>query len=272
MLVLPVIMGDEAKQEIDRVTRLLARAKVKRASIIAQIRSIHELGVRVASEPSGGPSFSVIAADLDSLWSQFKTEDDGVLDYLVILDKLGEYAPDAIAEVRRLITESKSVANSLIPKEVEAVDLSYIQDKLSAQTIASDDTVNTFSRLPEIPLPTFDGDFQMWPTFRDRLTAVVDSRPKLSTMDKMHYLIAVLKGAAAEAVQGIPVSADNYALVWSTLSSRFNRPRLVATSLVEKLLHTSTISQESLRSLNKFVSTFNESNSLLDALKIPDLG
>lgn len=63
----------------------------------------------------------------------------------------------------------------------------------------------------------------------------MDNCPKLSNMDKIYYLIGCLKGSAAEAVQGIPVSADNYALMWSTLSSRFNRPRLVATLLVENL-------------------------------------
>lgn len=167
LVVLPVDMGDEAKQELERVTRLLARAKIKRTSFIAQIRSIHNLGVRVASEPNIGSSFSVSAADLDALWAQFKTEDNGVLDYLVMLDKLDEYSPDAIAEVRRLITDSKAVADSLIPKGVEALDLSYIRDKLPSHTTASDDTGNTCSRLPETPLPTFDGDFQAWPTFRD---------------------------------------------------------------------------------------------------------
>lgn len=72
----------------------------------------------MASEPNISLSFSVSAADLDALWTQFKTEDDGVLDYLVMLDKLNEYSPDAIAEVRRLITDSKAVANSLILKGV----------------------------------------------------------------------------------------------------------------------------------------------------------
>lgn len=100
----------------------------------------------------------------------------------------------------------------------------------------------------------------------------MDNRPKLSNIDKMYYLIGCLKGSAAEAVQGIPVSADNYALMWSTLSGRFNRPCLVATSLVENVLHATTITHESLRDLNKFVGTFNESNSLLEAFKIPDLG
>jgi hypothetical protein len=56
------------------------------------------------------------------------------------------------------------------------------------------------------------------------------------------------------------------------LSDRFNRLRLIATSIVDNLLHTSTISHESLRDLNKFVGTFNEGYSLLEALKIPDLG
>ncbi|KAL4154263.1 hypothetical protein QTP88_002088 [Uroleucon formosanum] len=80
-----------------------------------------------------------------------------------------------------------------------------------------------------------------------------------------------LKSAAADAVRGIPVSADNYELVMNTLSDKFNRPRLVATSLVDKLLQSSAMTQESLNDLNTFVGTFSESISL-DALKIPDAG
>jgi len=58
----------------------------------------------------------------------------------------------------------------------------------------------------------------------------------------------------------------------NTLSDKFNRPRLVTTSLVDKLLQSSAMTQESLNDLNTFVGTFSESISLLDALKIPDTG
>jgi len=108
--------------------------------------------------------------------------------------------------------------------------------------------------------------------FRDRFSALVDTRHNLSNIDKMYYLIGCLKGAAADAIRGIPVSADNYELVLNTLSDKFNRPRLVATSLVDKLLQSSAMTQESLNDLNTFVGTFSESISLFDALKISDTG
>lgn len=57
-----------------------------------------------------------------------------------------------------------------------------------------------------------------------------------------------------------------------TLNSRFHRPRLIATSLVEQLLRIPVSHQESVLDLNAILSTFNENISLLNALDIPDLG
>lgn len=73
-------------------------------------------------------------------------------------------------------------------------------------------------------------------------------------------------------VRDIPVSEDNYVLALSTLSERFYRQQLAATSLTDKFLHASTMTQDSLQYLNIFVSVFNEVISLLEALKIPDMG
>lgn len=50
--------------------------------------------------------------------------------------------------MRELVNASKAVADSLIPKGVEDIDLSFIQNRV------------TFSRLSEIPLPTFSGEFR----------------------------------------------------------------------------------------------------------------
>jgi hypothetical protein len=126
--------------------------------------------------------------------------------------------------------------------------------------------------LPEIPLPQFNGNLHNWATFRDRFTALVDTRPGLAKIDKLYYLIGCVKDFAADAIRGIPVSADNYELVWNTLSNRFDRPRLLATSLIEKLLSAPASHQESLTDLNNFVKVFEESIALLNSLQIPDLG
>ncbi|KAL4143914.1 hypothetical protein QTP88_006168 [Uroleucon formosanum] len=255
-------MTDE--KDIERTSRLLARARVKRTTIISQIRAIHAMALRVQSEPDLASEFA--------LWFQFRTDDDSVLDLLAASDKLADYSPDLIAEVRQLINSAKNIAQRLIPKGADAVDLSYLRDGTLSVQKPREDPVMSLSRLPDIPLPTFDGDYRSWPNFRDIFSALVDTRSNLSNIDKMYYLIGCLKGAAAEAVRGIPVSADNYELVMNTLSNKFNRPRLVATSLVDKLLQSSAMTQESLNDLNTFVGTFSESISLLDALKIPDTG
>lgn len=259
-------------KEHERLGRLMARANIKRTAVISRIRAIHTMAMRVADQPDLVPSFSILAADLDMLWSEFKAEDESVLDYLVTLNKLDDYSPDLGPEVRQLISDAKAVALGIISQNTEAVDLSYLRRELSPSRAPSAESVKSFTRLPEIPLPIFAGDFREWPAFRDKFSALVDTRPHLSNIEKMYYLISCLKGVASEAVQGIPVSSDNYQLVMSTLTSRFNRPRLVATSLVEQLLHAPTMSQESLQDLNKFLFTFQENISVLNAMKIPELG
>ncbi|XP_025193651.1 uncharacterized protein LOC112593472 [Melanaphis sacchari] len=263
-------MNDE--QEVTRVERVVARSTLRRTTVVSQIRRIHAMALRVPNEPLLGPEFSMNAADLDSLWIQFKSENDEVLDGLSLLGRTNDYSPDLPSEVRQLINAAKAVATNLIPKGAEAIDLSYIQQKLPSISTFPLDTTTSSSRLPEIPLPSFSGDFREWPGFRDKFSMRVDVHPSISTIDKMYYLISCLKGSAAEAVQGIPVAADNYQLVWSTLSNRFNRPRLVASSILEQLLHASTMTQESLSDLSAFVGTFHENQSLLTALKIPDIG
>lgn len=65
---------------------MVARAKVKRSVVITEIRSIHAMSQRLEAVPELRPSFRVLAADLDALWTQFKFEDDAVLDGLTQLD------------------------------------------------------------------------------------------------------------------------------------------------------------------------------------------
>ncbi|KAL4108119.1 hypothetical protein QTP88_018370 [Uroleucon formosanum] len=247
------------------------RAAIKRSTVIEHIKQIHAMAMSVRDDASLASTLSVLVTDLDSLWTQFKMEDDSHLDCLLLLGKSDQYLYSLSSETRRLIGEAKAVAASFIPTGAEAIDLSYINQRVPSSQ-DSDVIVKNSPRLPEIPLPKFSGEFREWPAFRDKFSALVNSRSDLSNFEKIYYLMGCLEGAAAEAVQSIPVAGDNYTLVWSTLSERFNRPRLVATSLVEQLLHTPPMTHESLHDLNSFLCTFHENFSLINALKLPDLG
>lgn len=128
------------------------------------------------------------------------------------------------------------------------------------------------ARLPEIPLPNYSGDLTGWPVFRDRFTTLVINRTDLSDIERFYYLLGCLRGEALDAIGGINISADTYNLAWTTLSNRFDKPRHLATIIVDKLLSMPAQSTESLDSLKLFVSLFSDQVSLLRSLSIPDLG
>lgn len=117
-------MADD--RDADRVGRGKVRAEIKRNTAIANIKAVHTLALRVPDDPTLVPEFLSAATDLDTLWSQFKSEDDSVLDHLILLDRADEYEPSLTAEVRALIHASRVVVSQSVPKGAEAIDLSYI--------------------------------------------------------------------------------------------------------------------------------------------------
>lgn len=56
------------------------------------------------------------------------------------------------------------------------------------------------------------------------------------------------------------------------MTARFDKPRLVASSLIEKLLNAPKSTNETLIDLNKFLLIFDEGVSVLESMKIPNLG
>ncbi|XP_025203838.1 uncharacterized protein LOC112600747 [Melanaphis sacchari] len=256
----------ETKKELDERRTI---AKLKRESAIDGIKAVHAMIARVSTDPGFIPKFILNVDGLDALWSQFKVDDNAFLECLVKLNRASEYVVGQAGEMSALINSARAVANLHRPtRSMSAVD----NNAGNTSSLSGASQCQTFSRLPEIPLPKFGGDFHLWPSFRDRFTALVDVRPGLSNIDKLHYLTGCLHGVALDAIRSIPASDENYKLVWSTLTSRFYRPRMVATSLIEKLLNAPSSSQESLQDLTTLLTTFEENISLLFAMDIPDFG
>jgi len=75
-----------------RGSRRLERVKLRRSNVISQIKAVHELALQVEEQPDLGPTVTYLTADLDSLWTQFRFEDDAVLDGLTELDRLSEFS------------------------------------------------------------------------------------------------------------------------------------------------------------------------------------
>ncbi|XP_008181823.1 uncharacterized protein LOC103309058 [Acyrthosiphon pisum] len=296
--------GDE---EVARIKRLKRSCEVKRMNYMNKIRAVHSVAVRTAEDTSVVPQLLVMVESLDQLLSSFTIEDEALLDHLLDLELDNEYPDKEGVEMFELVSFAKATAHHFmqycpdqtivsthggsqgslnevgrnVPKSDEQVITDNVTIDVSPGAIQSNNAGSLRSnivqvikpaRLPEIPLPTFEGDIYEWITFRDRFTTSVDRREHLSDIDKFYYLVGCCKGAARDAIRGIPVSDHNYKLAWSTLEERFNKPRLVACSLIEKLLNAQRASSESLVELNKLLVVFDEGVSLLESLNIPNLG
>nr|XP_012152970.1 PREDICTED: uncharacterized protein LOC105664176 [Megachile rotundata] len=86
----------------------------------------------------------------------------------------------------------------------------------SSNTMTSQPTVH----LPRIQLPTFEGAFEEWESFRDRFTAMVINNNSLSNVERLHFLYSSLTGEASRAVAHLPVTENNFDIAWKTITSR----------------------------------------------------
>lgn len=77
----------------------------------------------------------------------------------------------------------------------------------------------------------------------------------------------IVHGSAADVIRGILVSGATFAVAWAALVSRYDKPRLVAESFIDKLLQVPVSSVDSLSDLNKFMSVFGEGISVLFQFK-----
>jgi len=99
----------EDEERLRRFTRLLKLNTIKRATVIAQIRSTHDVALRVVTDNSLVSLYSFYVADLDSLWHEFKSFDLVVLNCLFELNRADEYSLDLHSTMRKLVDMSKTV-------------------------------------------------------------------------------------------------------------------------------------------------------------------
>uniref|UniRef100_A0A224XLL5 Putative striated muscle preferentially n=1 Tax=Panstrongylus lignarius TaxID=156445 RepID=A0A224XLL5_9HEMI len=97
------------------------------------------------------------------------------------------------------------------------------------------------TRLPQIPVPHFDGDFRQWVSFRDTFTALVVNQPDISDVERLHYLLNALRGEARATIQHISLSEGQFQVAWATLRQAYDNKRRLAELLLHQLLEMPTL-------------------------------
>ena len=76
-------------------------------------------------------------------------------------------------------------------------------------------------RLPQIEIPTFDGNILTIKEFWDAFEVCIDNNKKLSPVKKFTYLKSKLLGDALKAVKGLSLCSVNYSVALQILRERF---------------------------------------------------
>lgn len=97
--------------------------------------------------------------------------------------------------------------------------------------------------LPTLQLPKFAGVIEKWLEFRDIFVSLVDKNTQLDKIQKFYYLRSCLSDEAAQLIESIPVTCDNYDMAWTSLIDRYENKRLIVFSYVKSLFDVPVVSK-----------------------------
>ncbi|XP_024887554.1 uncharacterized protein LOC112464651 [Temnothorax curvispinosus] len=126
------------------------------------------------------------------------------------------------------------------------------------------DSFRPSSHLPRINLPTFDGSFDKWESFRDRFTSLVRNDATISNVDRMHYLCSCVKGDASNVLTHLAITEANFVVAWDILQSRYDNKRRLITGHLQTLLQLPALVSETSKDLRNLR---DQTNAAIQALQ-----
>ena len=113
----------------------------------------------------------------------------------------------------------------------------------------------------------FLGDVLQWPSFWDQFSVTVHDTD-LPVLSKFTYLMSLLKGEPKQAIHGLSLTADQYAIACKILKDRFGRKETIIFTHIQKLLHLSVPFKCTVSALWKLNDELQAHTRSLEALGI----
>ena len=196
------------------------------------------------------PRFDDIQSDIESLDEQFETDERQLFE-----DRFFKL----VARCRALLRESPFNPDFQIVQEAQHIP-SPSQDTHCTQRESI--------KLPEIKLPTFDGDLIKWRYFRDLVSELIINNSSLLDSSKFFHLNSCLSPNLQQALSNIPQSANNFSVAWRFLTSRYDNPRLQVNAHVDQIFNPPRFTPGSASSLRSLVDHVKANLASLRSLSL----
>lgn len=82
-------------------------------------------------------------------------------------------------------------------------------------------------KLPRLNLPVFSGKYQEWTSFSQMFRTTISGNNNLSDIEKFQYLCTSLTDDAADVIESLELSGENFIVAWRMLEERYDRIRVI---------------------------------------------
>ncbi|XP_064470072.1 uncharacterized protein LOC135384817 [Ornithodoros turicata] len=111
-------------------------------------------------------------------------------------------------------------------------------------------------KLLKLRIDHFPGELSQWQGFWDQFRVSIHENPRLSNVNKFKYLLSLVTGPAARAIEGLSLRDENYVTAVDILKARFGKTELLVSDHLDSLFDLPPVkSVDDVRSLRKFHET-----------------
>lgn len=230
--------------------------------VVNRMEETKNLAENADANPLSKSLFKARFSTVNSLYEEFQQ-----LHVSILTNLSAQREPDFEAEdrIRKTFDNDYYYVLSRYEQLFEKTRPTRHEIERVAPNAASHSTV----KLPKVNLPEFDGNLRMWPTYRDMFSSMIHNNASLSNIERFQYLISSLKKEPLTLAKTLPMTNDNYPVVYSSLLERYNNTRSLATFYWREIQNLPTLRDESAKNLRNLIDSFSENIQALKLIGLP---
>ncbi|XP_057329836.1 uncharacterized protein LOC130670448 [Microplitis mediator] len=212
----------------------------------------------------GAPAIDAELAFLNDLWSRFNTTHERLFEDIPEIVENEYHTGNAFGTASQVYTELLVRLTAAKPAPEPVHDAHAVNHDQTAYFGGAHKT-----NLPQIKLPTFQGTYDEWDSFKDPFTSLVIHEDSLTGAQKMHYLETQVKGEAASLIANIQVTDDAFQSAWELLNTCYTNPRRLLDMHVDEILYRQLLTGHSAAELDALLLANKKSLDAIAALGVP---
>lgn len=190
-------------------------------------------------------------------------------DELMILDPNDVHQDECASIQERFYALAGRIENIINASNTSRVNVARLNDETRSENTETATSVKKRRiKLPEAPLPTFDGKYENWLSFKNAFNNIIGSQADLSDVDKLHYLKSSLISEAANKTRIFTIDGINYLKAWRLLERSYEVKRILISRHLSLIINMPVLDKETTNGLSKLADDTQQHVASLNALGV----